>query len=380
MNATDTVAWMDLTRQYRSLRDEMLGVLDDCMACGAFILGPYVERFEAEFARWVGARHCVGLNSGTSALHLALLACGVAPGDEVITVPATWISTTWAVSYAGARPVYVDIDPATYGMDPERIEAAITPRTRAILPVHLYGQPCDMTEILRIADRHGVVVIEDAAQAHGATLGGRYAGTFGRAGCFSFYPGKNLGAYGESGAVVTDDDQLAARIRRLRDHAQLSRHVHNELGYNMRMEGVQGAVLGVKLPHLSGWIAARRGVAERYQAAWRGLDGLKLPAVRPGAAHAWHIYALCCEDRGDLARYAAEHGVQTSVHYPTPVHLQPAYEHLGYRRGDFPVSEWLFGAELTMPLYPELTDEEVCRVIDVVCQWSAARAPAGCAA
>ena len=370
VNTTETVPWLDLSRQYQLLRPEILQTLDQLMGQGSFILGPYVRQFELNFARFLGARHCVGLNSGTSALQLALIACGVGPGDEVITVPATWISTSWAISYVGARPVYVDIDPATYCMDPQRLEAAITPRTRAILPVHLYGQPADMTAINAVAERHGLVVIEDACQAHGASLGGRRAGTFGRVGCFSFYPGKNLGAFGEAGCIVTDDDAVAERIRQLRDHAQASRHVHVEIGYNMRMEGIQAAVLNIKLKHLEPWTERRRQLAQQYDAAWSSIPGLKTPAEGGGTRHARHIYALRCDRRTNLQDYLGRLGILTTVHYPTPLHLQPAYQHLGYRVGDFPETEALFQSQLTMPLFPELTDAEVSRVIEAVRSWA----------
>lgn len=370
MDATETVPWLDLTRQYQLLRQEILQTLDQLMQQGSFILGPYVQQFETEFARFIGARHCVGLNSGTSALQLALIACGVGPGDQVITVPATWISTSWAISYVGARPVYVDVEPDTYCMDPRRVEAAITPQTRAILPVHLYGQPADMTALHVIARRHGLAVIEDACQAHGASLGGRRMGTFGRVGCFSFYPGKNLGACGEAGCIVTDDDAIALRIRQLRDHAQASRHVHAEIGYNMRMEGIQGAVLGIKLKYLEAWTERRRHIARQYEAAWAEVPGLTTPVERSGARHARHIYALRCDGRSNLQQYLARLGIVTAVHYPTPLHLQPAYRHLGYRAGDFPEAEALCRSQLTLPLFPEMNDEEVARVIGAVYSWA----------
>jgi dTDP-4-amino-4,6-dideoxygalactose transaminase len=366
----DPVPWLDLSRQYRRLQPSLLPVLDDLMARGGFILGPAVERFEEAFARFVGARHCIGVNSGTSALHLALLACGVGRGDEVITVPATWISTSWAISYVGATPVYVDIESATYCMDPARIEEAITPRTKAILPVHLYGQVADMPAINAIAERHGLAVIEDACQAHAAKLQGRDAGTFGRAGCFSFYPGKNLGAYGEAGAIVTDDAELAQHVRRLRDHAQASRHVHVEIGFNARMEGFQGAVLGVKLPLLPEWTASRCRIAQRYTEGLAGLPGMRLPVARPGVQHNWHIYAVCTHERDAFRAYLTSQGVLTAVHYPTPVHLQPAYRHLGYQPGAMPAAEELCAGQVTLPMFPELTDAEVERVIACVREWA----------
>ena len=252
-----SVPFLDIKAQNRSIWPELQEALDGVISQAQFILGPAVERFEKAFAAYLGRKHCVGLNNGTSALHMALQACDVGPGDEVITTPHTWISTSWAISYVGAKPVYVDIDPATYNINPALIERAITPRTKAILPVHLYGQACDMDALCGIAQKHNLLLIEDAAQAHGAMYGGRRIGSFGRIACFSFYPGKNLGAFGEGGAVATDDEALAERIRRLRDHAQAGRHHHVELGHNTRMEGIQGAVLDVKLRHLDEWNAAR---------------------------------------------------------------------------------------------------------------------------
>jgi dTDP-4-amino-4,6-dideoxygalactose transaminase len=368
----ETIPWLDLTRQYRTLQPSLLPVLQELMMRGSFILGPYVEQFERDFARFLGVRHCIGLNSGTSALQLALLACGVGQGDEVITVSATWISTSWAISYVGARPVFVDVRWDSYCMDADQIEAAITPRTRAILPVHLYGHAADMLALNEIGTRHGIPVIEDACQAHATTLEGRALGTYGRVGCFSFYPGKNLGAYGEAGAAVTDDDAVALRIRQLRDHAQVQRHVHAEIGFNMRMEGIQGAVLGVKLPHLPAWTLARRRIADRYQAALSRFPFLRLPREQKGVHCNRHIYALCCDARDDLRYYLTQQNIQTAVHYPTPVHMQPAYRHLGYKAGDFPVSEALSRSEITLPMFPELTDGEIDRVIEAVSAWASA--------
>jgi dTDP-4-amino-4,6-dideoxygalactose transaminase len=320
-----------------------------------------VERFESVFAQYLGRRFCVGLNNGTSALHMALRACDVGPGDEVITTPHTWISTSWAISYVGARPVFVDIDPATYNINSEFIERAITPRTKAILPVHLYGQACNMDALCRIADRHGLVLIEDAAQAHGAVYDGRRIGAFGGIACFSFYPGKNLGAFGEGGAVATDDEAIAARIRRLRDHAQQGRHNHVELGYNTRMEGIQGAVLEVKLRHLDAWNAARNRHAERYHQLLAGVPGVRLPAMPASGRHVWHLFVVLLEgvDRDGIQKQLAERGVATAVHYPTPVHLQPAYAHLGHKPGDFPVAEDVMARCLSLPMFAEMTEEQV---------------------
>jgi dTDP-4-amino-4,6-dideoxygalactose transaminase len=322
-----------------------------------------VENFEAAFARYLGTQYCVGLNNGTAALHLALRACDVGFGDEVITTPLTWISTSWAISYVGARPVFVDIDPLTYNLNPSLIERAITPRTKAVLPVHLYGQTCEMDAIGSIASRHGLLLIEDAAQAHGAVYRGRRAGSIGCINCFSFYPGKNLGAFGEGGAVVTDDQRLAQRVRSLRDHAQQNRHQHLELGYNARMEGIQGAVLEVKLRHLEAWNAARRRHAARYGELLADVPGLRRPAPPADPlAHVWHLFVVLLApsaDRAKVQQSLCDRGVATGVHYPTPVHLQPAYAQLGYRRGDFPVAEDVAGRCLSLPMFPELTDDEL---------------------
>lgn len=368
----DPIPWLDLTRQYRRLQPNLLPVLDELMARGGSILGPAVERFETDFARFVGARHCIGVNSGTTANQLSLLGCGVGPGDEVITVSAAWNSTCRAIRHVGAVPVFVDIELDSYCMDPERIEEAITPRTKAILPVHLYGHPANMTAINAIAEEHGLAVIEDACQAHAATLHGKQAGTFGRAGCFSFYPGKNLSGYGEAGAIVTDDDELAQRVRRLRDHAGI--------GFNARMEGFQGAVLNVKLPHLADWTAARRRLAQQYSDGLVGIGSLRLPDEAPGVRHSWNIYALCTDDRDAFRAHLARHGIQTAMHYPAPVHLQPAYRSLGYRPGELPVAERLCRSQVSLPIFPELTDAEANRLIAAVRAWVEVQAPMALAA
>ena len=358
------VPFLDLEAHTQSVWSEVQEALRPVLAEAQFVLGPAVARFERRFADYLGVRHCVGLNNGTSALHLALLACGVGPGDEVITTPATWISTSWAVSYVGARPVFVDVDPVTYTLDPALAARAITPRTRAILPVHLYGQAANIVALRTLADAHGLALIEDAAQAHGARVGGRRVGTFGKAGCFSFYPGKNLGAFGEGGAVCTDDDAVAERVRRLRDHAQDGRHHHVEIGFNARMEGIQGAVLDAKLPHLDGWNAARAAHAWRYHRLLAGLPGAVLPQAPAVEAHVWHLYVLRVQgrDREGLRRAMAERGIATGVHYPTPVPFQPAYAHLGYRPGDFPVAEDMARHCLSLPMFPELTEEQIDHV------------------
>jgi dTDP-4-amino-4,6-dideoxygalactose transaminase len=299
---------------------------------------------------------------------MALQACDVGPGDEVITTPHTWISTSWAISYVGAKPVYVDIDPATYNINPALIERAITPRTKAILPVHLYGQACDMDALCGIAQKHNLLLIEDAAQAHGAMYDGHRVGSFGRIACFSFYPGKNLGAFGEGGAVVTDDEALAERIRRLRDHAQAGRHRHVELGYNTRMEGIQGAVLEVKLRHLDAWNAARMRHAQRYHELLADVPGIQLPAAPKQGRHVWHLFVILARgmERDVLQKQLADRGVSTGVHYPTPVPLQPAYAYLGHKPGDFPVAEDVMHHCLSLPMSAEMTDEQVEYVADCI--------------
>jgi dTDP-4-amino-4,6-dideoxygalactose transaminase len=358
MQSSPRVPFLDLKAQLASIRAEVDAAIAEVLDNTAFILGPAVAQFEEEFARQTGRTYAVGLNSGTSALHLALIAAGVGPGDEVITTPHTWISTTWAISYVGATPVFADVDPATGNLDPAAAEAAITERTKALLPVDLYGHPAALDQFEAIAARHGLVLIEDAAQAHLATLNGRPAGSFGKAACFSFYPGKNLGAIGEGGAVVTDDEEVAARIRRLRDHAQLERHHHVEVGYNYRMEGLQGAVLRVKLRHLPAWTERRRAAAARYAELLSGIEGVTLPHVADGANPVWHLYPIRVADRDTVQSRLAEAGVGTAVHYPTPVHLQPAYQHLGYRRGQFPSAEAYAATCLSLPMFAELTEDQ----------------------
>jgi dTDP-4-amino-4,6-dideoxygalactose transaminase len=355
------VPFLDLKAQNQSVWPEIQAAMNPVVTEAQFILGPAVARFEKNFAEYLGVGHCVGLNNGTSALHMALLACGIGPGDEVITTPATWISTTWAISYVGAKPVFVDVDPVTYTLDPRLVERAITERTRAILPVHIYGQAADLSSLSRLAAAHGLVLIEDASQAHGARYQGRRVGTFGKASCFSFNPGKNLGCFGEGGAVVTDDEQVASRIRCLRDHAQNGPHKHVEIGYNMRMEGVQGAVLDAKLPYLDQWNAARARHARRYSELLADLPGVILPEAPLPEAHVWRLYVIQVRgwDREDLQGELAERGVSTGVHYPIPVPFQEAYAHLGYRPGDFPVAEDLMRHCLSLPMYPELTDEQI---------------------
>jgi dTDP-4-amino-4,6-dideoxygalactose transaminase len=355
------VPFLDIGGENQSIWAELQPAIDAVASQAAFILGPAVERFETSFAAYLGAKHCVGLNNGTSALHLALQACDIGPGDEVITTPHSWISTTWAISYVGATPVFVDIDPATYTLDPAQVERAITPRTRALLPVHLYGQAADMGPLLDIARRHNLVLIEDAAQAHGAFYDRKRVGTLGRIGCFSFYPGKNLGAFGEAGAVVTDDEHVAKRIRRLRDHAQDGRHRHVEIGHNARMEGIQGAVLDVKLRHLDRWNAGRARHARRYHELLADVPQLQLPACPRPEGHVWHLFVVLLSgiERTWVQNQLAARGIASAVHYPTPIPHQPAYAHLGHKPGDFPVAEDVMQRCLSLPMFAGLADQQV---------------------
>jgi dTDP-4-amino-4,6-dideoxygalactose transaminase len=359
------VPYLDLKAQYQSIKPEIDAAISNVLDSCQFVLGSEVAAFEQEFAAYSGATECVAVNSGTSALHLALLAGGVGPGDEVITVPYTFVASVAAVIYAGARPVLVDIDPHSFNMNPAAIEAAITPRTKAIMPVHLYGQPADMDPIMEIARRRGLIVIEDAAQAHGAKYKGRPVGSIGDMTCFSFYPTKNLGAYGEGGAVTTNNREFARSIRMLRDWGQDRKYHHVVRAFNYRMEGFQGAILRVKLRHLEQWTEARRTIV-RYYNQLLADSAVELPQEMPWARHVYHVYTLRSEDRDALQSALLTEGIQTAIHYAVPVHLQPAYADLGYSRGDLPQSEKAASEVLSLPLYPELSEQVVNYVATAV--------------
>ncbi len=360
-----TIPYLDLKAQYRSIQPEILAAVTRVLESTQYILGPEVAAFEQEFATFCGATECVAANSGTSALHLALLAAGIGPGDEVITVPFTFVATVAAIGYTGARPVFVDVDPVYLTMDPRAIEAVITPKTRALMPVHLYGQPADMEPILAIARRHGLVVIEDAAQAHGAEYNGRRCGSLGDLAGFSFYPGKNLGAYGEGGALVTGDLAAAVTARTLRDWGQEKRYEHRLKGFNYRMDGIQGAILGVKLRYLEEWTEARRHVAARYDALLAGTS-VRTPVARDGCRHVYHVYAVRTPERERLQAHLSAQGIQTGIHYPIPVHLQQAHADLGYGTGDFPHAEAAAREVLSLPIYPEMTEAQIAAVAEAV--------------
>ena len=359
------IPFVDLKAQQRGIRSEIdaavARVLDSCQ----FVLGPEVEAFENEFAAYCGARHGVAVNSGTSALQLALLAAGVGPGDEVITVSMTFVATTAAVLYVGATPVFVDVDPESYTMDASQVEAAITERTKAVLPVHLYGQTADMGPIVKVARRHKLVVIEDAAQAHGAEYNGRRAGSLGDLACFSFYPAKNLGSAGEAGMVVTDNADYARTARMLRDWGQARKYHHEIQGFNARMAGIQGAVLRVKLRHLDAWTEARRAHAALYDDLLRGC-GAATPREMPYARHVYHLYAVRMMERDAAAAALKAKGIQTGIHYPIPVHLQTAYADPRFPKGSLPVTEAVAAEELSLPMFAELTEAQVEEVAAAV--------------
>jgi dTDP-4-amino-4,6-dideoxygalactose transaminase len=359
------IPFVDLKAQYRTIKDEIDEAIAHVLDSAQFILGEQVEAFESEFATYCGTTHALGVNSGTSALHLALLAAGVGPGDEVITVSYTFVATIAAIRYCGARPIFVDIDPRSCTMDPALVEAAITPRTKAIMPVHLYGQCADMDPILDIARRYDLTVIEDAAQAHGAFYQEHRAGSVGHLSCFSFYPGKNLGAYGEGGAVLTNRADYAEKIRILRDQGQSRKYHHPVLGYNYRLEGMQGAVLRVKLRHLDEWNAAR----VRHVAAYRGLlkeTGVRLLEKMSWGRPVYHIFPVFTSQRDALQEHLGAAGVSTGIHYPIPVHLQEAHGDLGYKSGDLPHTEKASLETLSLPMYAELPEDALVQVADAI--------------
>ena len=369
-----SIPLVDLQAQYQSIQRDVDAAMRRVVEGAQFIMGPDVAQFEDEFAAWCGLPHCVGLGSGTAALELTLRALGIGQGDEVITVAHTFIATAEAISAVGAKPVFVDVDPLTYNLDPDAFAAAITPQTRAVMPVHLYGQPCDMTRIQAVATKHGLAVVEDAAQAHGATWAGQPVGQLGDAACFSFYPGKNLGAYGDAGAVVTHDEKLAAQVRLLRNHGRRSKYLHDQVGFGHRIDTLQAAILRAKLPHLRAWTASRRRLAARYDELLTNV-GVTLPYVAPEANPAWHLYVIRTPARDTLLGALNEAGIGAGVHYPVPLHLQPAYAHLGYPEGSLPVTEEVAATCVSLPLYPEMSDAQQDRVVDAVRQFTEMRSP-----
>jgi dTDP-4-amino-4,6-dideoxygalactose transaminase len=353
------VPFLDLKAHHAPLIEKFDRAIREVVESSAFAGGPFVEKFEDEFAEFCGSSHAIAVGNGTDALWLALLALGIGEGDEVITVPNTFIATAEAITYCKARPVFVDVDQATFTMNPAELEKSLTERTKAIIPVHLFGQPADMDPILEFARAHGLFVVEDAAQAHGAEYKGRKAGTMGDAGCFSFYPGKNLGAFGEAGAVVTSDSELRKQIQMLRDHGQSQKYYHAMMGWNCRMDGIQAAVLSIKLRYLHEANSLRREHALEYNQALAGIEGLLTPSEAEYARHVYHVYAIRVQERDAVRQHLQAKGVGCAVHYPVPIHLQEACRNLGYTKGAFPIAENLADEFVSLPMFPELTKEQI---------------------
>ena len=360
------VPFVDLWSQHLPMMSELNLAIQEVIESSAFAGGKFVTAFEQDFAAYCDVPYAIGVGSGTEALWLSLLACDVGYGDEVITVPSTFMATAEAITYCGARPVFVDVDERTYTMNPEMLRGALTRKTKAIMPVHLFGQPVDMDPILAFASEHGLWVIEDACQAHGARYKGRRVGTFGDAACFSFYPGKNLGAFGEAGAVVTRSAELQAKISVLRDHGQVRKYFHSVVGWNCRMDGIQGAVLRIKLRQLDDNNQRRRNHAAHYDAGLRKIGGVVTPVQAANVNHVYHVYAIRVSNRDQVMESLADQGIATAIHYPVPVHLQEAYQSLGYGRGTFPVAEHCAAEFLSLPMYPEMTHSQVEEVIQGV--------------
>lgn len=367
---THTIPFHDIQRQYRQIKSEVQHAIDSVLEQAAFISGPFVERFEKEFADYCGVNHAIALNSGTAALHLAMLALGIKQGDEVIIPANTYIATAWGVSHAGARPVLADCDRNTWNIDAKKAEEKITPNTKAIIGVHLYGQPCEVETLVALAKHHHLHFAEDAAQAHGATFGGKKAGGWGELACFSFYPGKNLGAYGDAGAVTTSNETLANRIKLLRNQGSVKKYFHDEIGYNERMDGLQAAVLSVKLKYLDRWNARRQHIAKMYR---HGITSpfVKMQQPQPDAESVYHLFVITVDDRPAMMKHLNKRNIFPGLHYPLPIHLQKAYSALGYKKGDFPNTEFLSEHCLSLPMFPELTDDEVEYVIDAINEYKA---------
>ena len=359
------VPFLDLKQQYRNFGPELLQQIHEVLDSAYYIQGPKVAEFEQAFAEYCDVKHAIAVDSGSAALQLTLLGLDIGPGDEVVVPTNTFIATGAAVHVTGARPAFVDADPDSWQMDPDKVALAISDRCRALIGVHLYGQPLAVADLRDVCEAKGIPLIEDAAQAHGARFEGGRVGSFGRAGCFSFYPGKNLGAFGDGGMIVTDDAKLADRIRRLRDHGRLTKYEHTEVGFNYRMDAIQGVVLRYKLRFLDDWNDGRRIWATRYAERLAELP-LRLPKAIPGTEPVHHLFPVCCASRDALATFLSERGVETGVHYPIPLHLQPAFERLGYKKGDFPVAEKIAQEILSLPIFPEMTEQQfeyVCHSI-----------------
>ncbi len=353
------VNFLDLKAQYASIKHEIDKAIQEVLDSCAFAAGPFVKSFEENFAKAHNAKYCVGVNSGTAALHAALMALEIKAGDEVIVPANTFFATPEAVSLAGATPVFVDCDPDYYNMDPAKIQAAITAKSRAIIVVHLYGQPAQMDKIKQIADDNNLLLIEDCAQAHLSQLNGQSVGTFGVCGCFSFYPGKNLGAYGEGGAVITNDEDLYKKLMMIRDHGMPRKYHHDIIGHNYRMEGMQGAILDVKLKHLEDWTERRRRNADLYRKCLGDIQDIQVPTEMPGAKHVYHLFVIRTSRRDELQQYLSDNQIYTGIHYPIPCHQQKAYESLGYKKGDFAVTDEYADQILSLPMSEQLKPEEI---------------------
>ncbi len=358
------IPFLDLKTQYLNIKPEIDKALQAVFDKSAFVLGESVSEFEKEFAKAHGVQHCIALNSGTAGNHAALWSLGIKPGDEVIIPVNTFIATAWGAILCGAKPVFVDCESDSYNLNADLIQSKITPKTKAIVAVHLYGQPADLDSIKAVADKHNLVLVEDAAQAHIAEYKGKRIGGFGEAASFSFYPGKNLGAYGEGGAVVTNNPELARKLRMIRDHGSQNKYQHEIFGHNYRMEGIQGAILGVKLKHLEDWTQKRRNAADKYFRHLSQNLKIKLPKEMPYAKHVYHLFVIQVlgsenELRNSLANYLKEKGINTGLHYPIPLHLQECFRYLSYKKGDFPIAENLADNCLSLPIYPELNDEQI---------------------
>ena len=362
----NSIPLVDLKAQYASIKPEIQEAINDVLDSAQFINGSAVPEFEVQFAEFCHANHAIGVGNGTDALSLALRALEVGPGDEVVTTANTFIATAEAIVSVGATPVFCDVDPRHFNMTAQGLSDAITPRTRVAIPVHLYGQPSPMREIMDAAREHSLKVIEDAAQAHGADYAGRRIGTWGDLATFSFYPAKNLGAYGDAGAVVTNDDTLANTVRMMKDHGRTQKYLHDFPGVNSRLDTLQAAILSVKLARMEEWNEARRSVVARYDSALSEFSWLTLPTEIPEGRHVYHLYVVQSDSRDDLLRHLAKEGIGTGIHYPVPLHLQPAFESLGYRQGDFPVAEKLGESILSLPMYPELDDAQLARVVQAI--------------
>ncbi|MCG0274839.1 MAG: DegT/DnrJ/EryC1/StrS family aminotransferase [Thermosediminibacteraceae bacterium] len=360
--------FLDLKAQYETIKEEIKKAIIDAVESGQYIMGPNVKAFEEEIAAYLGVKHAIAVANGTDALVLTLDALGIGPGDEVITSPYTFFASAECISRVGAKPVFADIDPNTFNICPEEIEKKISEKTKAIIPVHIFGQAADMDKITALAEKHGLYVIEDACQAIGAEINGRKVGTIGKAGCFSFFPTKNLGAYGDGGLVVTNDDELAEKIRLLRVHGSRKKYFHEAVGYNSRLDEIQAAILRVKLKYIDSWNEARRQKAKLYNELLKNTP-VKTPDIKDEKSHVFHLYTILAPNRDELKKHLEQKGIPTGIYYPLPLHLQEAYKDLGYEKGDMPIAEKTCESNLSLPIYPELTDEQIKFIVDAVIEF-----------